>query len=110
MSSIEEAAPVTPYQARLYGAVIHGYDRGRRRTERMVRVLWRSRRFWQQRSEAVLQRVQIAEALLDGAAFWDQYGWKSVRADLIRYALDPTTERPDDWEEVLRRVHEQFAA
>jgi len=108
--TIEEAAPVTPYQARLYGAVIHGYDRGRRRTERMVRVLWQSRRRWQLEAETerkqaaqVLVRVRVAEAILEASG-------DTVRTDLVRFALDPTVECPADWVETLIVLRDQLAA
>ncbi|WP_043654427.1 hypothetical protein [Nocardia thailandica] len=60
---------ISPYQARLYGAVIYGHDRARQKASRLLRVVWRSRRFWQERAlKASAERrvaADVAEAIDD---------------------------------------------
>ncbi|WP_029923889.1 hypothetical protein [Nocardia otitidiscaviarum] len=41
---------ITPYQARLYNAVLFGEKHARIRANKVVRVVWISRRWWQNRA------------------------------------------------------------
>ena len=41
---------ISPYQARLYNAVMFGERHARARANRVLALLWRSRRFWQSRA------------------------------------------------------------
>lgn len=93
---------ISPYQARLYTAVIFGHDRARRKGSRLIRVLWLSRRRWQDRAAVLEARLRLVEALVATEQIAQQDPGAAVRADLINYAVNPDIcFKPSDWAEAL---------
>ncbi len=54
---------VTPYQARLYNAVLHGYEGGKRKLAPALKRVWMSRRHWQARALDAEKRLRMLEVL-----------------------------------------------
>ncbi|MFD3594315.1 hypothetical protein ACFWU5_16450 [Nocardia sp. NPDC058640] len=80
---------VTPYQARLYNAVIFGTEHGKRKPMEVVRRLWKSRRVWQQRALDAEARLRLVESLCGAQQRATRNGAAPVRADHLVYAMNP---------------------
>lgn len=80
---------VTPYQARLYNAVIFGTEHGKRKPMEVLRRVWLSRRVWQQRALDAEARLRLVESLCGAQQRATRDGSAPVRADHLVYAMNP---------------------
>ncbi|WP_067496854.1 hypothetical protein [Nocardia ignorata] len=95
---------ITPYQARLYNAVIFGERHGRRHATNelssLLRRVWMSRRSWQARAIADDKTINLIGALCEAEQRRAQIVDAFVRTDIILYALYGDGEKPHGWDEV----------
>lgn len=95
---------ISPYQARLYNAVIFGERHGRRHANSemgsLLRRLWASRRFWQTRAMADEKTIDLIGALCEAEQRRAGIVAAFVRADHILYALYPDGDPPQGWDQV----------
>ncbi|MFC4373333.1 hypothetical protein ACFO5K_04390 [Nocardia halotolerans] len=102
MSDIDEV--ITPYQARLYNAVIYGERHGQRHVKAgmmpLLRRLWTSRRFWQARALADDETINLIGALCEAEQRRAGIVNAFVRTDHVLYALYRDGEPPQGWDQV----------
>jgi hypothetical protein len=90
--------PMTDYQRRILNANLYGYERGRRRAFRLVRVLWLSRRRLQVENADLRARINSIQTVCGVVQMLERDPQAAVRADWINYALHPDLyPEPRDW-------------
>jgi hypothetical protein len=82
--------PISPYQRRLYDAVLFGFNKGRARGDRVIRALWLSRRRLQAENAVLRARLRLVEALATDAQIGAKSPRAGVRADWINHVLNGT--------------------
>ncbi|MFC4128875.1 hypothetical protein [Nocardia rhizosphaerae] len=102
MSDLDEV--ITPYQARLYNAVIYGERSGQRHVRAgmmsLLRRVWTSRRRWQAQALADAKLIDFIGALCEAEQRRAGIVGAFVRADHILYALYPDGDPPQGWDQV----------
>ncbi|MFD6400779.1 hypothetical protein [Nocardia sp. NPDC060249] len=102
MSDMDDV--ISPYQARLYNAVIFGERHGRRHATNelasLLRRVWKSRRFWQARAIADAKTIDLVGALCEAEQRRAGIVNAFVRTDHILYALYPDGPPPQGWDQV----------
>ncbi|MGW5519092.1 hypothetical protein [Nocardia africana] len=98
MSKTDEHDPISPYQRRLYDAVIFGHDKGRSRANRALRAVWLSRRRLQRENSGLHARLRLVEALATDAQIASRDAKGPVRADWLYYALNGVGKPPEGFE------------
>ncbi|MEV6219921.1 hypothetical protein [Nocardia sp. NPDC051833] len=95
---------ISPYQARLYNAVIFGERHGRRHANAemgsLLRRLWTSRRRWQAQAVADEAAINLIGAMCEAEQRRAGIVSAFVRADHILYALYPDGDPPQGWDQV----------
>jgi hypothetical protein len=92
---------ISPYQARLYGAVIYGHDRARQKAARVVRVLWASRRRLQAENAGLRARIESVQTVCAVVQISERNPNAGIRADWVNYALHPELyPEPEGWHAV----------
>ncbi len=104
MPEPDPTEPLSPYQARLYGAVVFGYEKGKSRSDKdlkgLLRKVWKSRRYWQARALDDGKRIDLIGALCEAEQRRAGIVNAFVRADHILYALYPEGDPPQGWDQV----------
>lgn len=89
---------ISPYQARLYGAVLWGHERARSKAGRVIRVLWLSRRRLQAENADLRARIESVQNVCTVVQMTERNPNAGIRADWINYALNPGAyPEPEGW-------------
>ena len=99
VSKSDEIEGVTPYQARLYNAVLYGVEQATKKTRkparRAVRALWDSRRALQAENARLRARIELIEDLAIDAQRSTGERAAVVGADWVLYASGRTWRPPN---------------
>lgn len=103
-SDLDDLGNITPYQARLYNAVLYGNDRARRKNTPVLRRLWASRRWWQARAIEAEARLALLEGLCTVQQLLQRdVAQPVVRVDLVLHAVDPDLfPAPAGWDQAVQ--------